>query len=46
MMDGSHVLRLGGHVIDMLHMRRVVKNTDLRRRTRTVIVRKTKAADG
>lgn len=28
-MDGSHVLWLGGHVIDMFHGCRVVKNADL-----------------
>lgn len=31
-MDRSHVLRLGSHVIDMFHRCWVVKNTDLQRR--------------
>lgn len=36
-MDRSHVLRLGGHVIDMFHVWRVVKNADLQTRTKEVL---------
>lgn len=39
-MDGPHVLRLAGHVIDMFHRCSVVQKTDLPGHTNMVISRK------
>lgn len=38
-MDRSHVLRLGSHMIDVFHRCRVVKYTDLQGHKNTVIIR-------
>lgn len=45
MMDGSHVLGLGSHVIDMLHGCHVVKDTDLMKQEQTDIILKGEAKE-